>query len=200
MRTSPYRRRAHQAPPACPGPLAQLAEQRAFNPWVLGSNPRRPTDRCGSRTGAGEESPGSGAVGGSDQVAAFDADLVDECLEQGFAGVVVAGVQRVADPPAQRGQLGVAGRGDDAGVEVGLQAGAAGAQVAEAASVALHPLPADGFGQRAGLERAQVAVDRRLGLGDLRVGAVSWACSALCPLAAAACAAVTASSISSLRA
>ena len=25
------------------GPLAQLAEQRTFNPWVLGSIPRRPT-------------------------------------------------------------------------------------------------------------------------------------------------------------
>jgi hypothetical protein len=32
------------------GPLAQLAEQRTFNPWVLGSIPRRPTIIPGRRS------------------------------------------------------------------------------------------------------------------------------------------------------
>ena len=30
--------------------VSSTAEQRAFNPWVLGSNPRRPTTRRGART------------------------------------------------------------------------------------------------------------------------------------------------------
>lgn len=39
--------------PSVRGPLAQLAEQRTFNPWVLGSIPRRPTilpGRCSLRS------------------------------------------------------------------------------------------------------------------------------------------------------
>ncbi len=31
------------------GPLAQLVEQRTFNPWVQGSSPWRPTKRAGQR-------------------------------------------------------------------------------------------------------------------------------------------------------
>src|SRR5262249_55424400 len=58
------------------GPLAQLAEQRTFNPWVLGSIPRRPTKPlAGAFSGAGPERdrwillgsgpPGPGRVSGT---------------------------------------------------------------------------------------------------------------------------------------
>jgi hypothetical protein len=43
------------------GPLAQLAEQRAFNPWVLGSNPRRPTRQIFGQHHSGATGPEAGA-------------------------------------------------------------------------------------------------------------------------------------------
>jgi hypothetical protein len=50
-----------------------------------------------------------------------------------------------------------------------LQSGPGGAQVGEPVRVPLDPLPARRLRQRTGLERGQLTVDRRFGLGDLGI-------------------------------
>ncbi|MDA8358387.1 MAG: hypothetical protein M0Z95_19330 [Actinomycetota bacterium] len=101
-----------------------------------------------------------------DAVATLDPDLVDERLEERLAGRHRSLGECLFDVAPHGGDLAGVGRSRRGVLHGGNQLLTPSAEVAHLGGEAFEALAALGFGQRAGLERREVALDSVFGLGD----------------------------------